>query len=129
MYKFFAIATVLFFSFMLWVIYSANSGSDNLFFSIVRQIPYGDKLGHVVLFGMLALLCTIAFRFKGFKLRGVTLYYGATFVSVFAIGEEITQAFLPTRTFDLVDLLSDAVGIGGAILLCVWLQKKQHQKK
>jgi len=57
----------------------------------------------------------------------LNIYYGSVFVAIFVIAEEITQAFIPSRTFDFIDLASDAVGIGIASYLAYVVNK--HSSK
>ncbi len=49
--------------FIGWVIYLANTGQSSIFFQLVRVIPYGDKLGHLFLFGFLILGLNVAFDY------------------------------------------------------------------
>jgi len=120
LYKLALVVAVIFFVFILWVIYLANTDGNSVFFDIVRSIPYGDKLGHMCLFGFLTLLTVIGTRFRSFTHGSFKLYYGALVVGLFAVGEELTQAFIPSRTFDFVDLAADFVGIAIAVgIACV----------
>lgn len=100
-----------FFLFICWIIYLADSGQDSLFFQLVRAIPYGDKLGHVVLYGLLAFLLNLALRGRSVRWLGLELQRGALIVLAFALLEEATQAFFPNRTLDWVDILSDVTGV------------------
>ncbi|SDJ82033.1 hypothetical protein SAMN04488540_1148 [Ferrimonas sediminum] len=107
-----------FFGFILWIIYLANSGGDSVFFDLVRHLPYGDKLGHFCLFGLLTLAANL-----GTGLRTVLFgrwYLGTTLVSLFVLLEELSQILLPRRTFDLADLAADLAGI----VLFTWISKK-----
>ena len=99
------------FSFILWVIYLANTGGRSIFFDMIKAIPYGDKVGHMLLFGTLTYVVNIAWRCRHFKLAGIPLYYGTALVSIFVLSEEISQGFIPLRTLDIIDLAADAVGI------------------
>lgn len=100
-----------FFSFILWIIFLANTGGSSVLFDLVRAIPYGDKVGHFFLFGTLTMTFIIASRFTTFSLGGFDIYYGVVVVAIFVISEEISQAFIPSRTLDILDLLADAAGI------------------
>ena len=102
---------VAFFCFILWVIYLANTGQNSVFFQFVARIPYGDKLGHFCLFGLLTLATNLAFRFKSFKLFSIELFLGTILVFSFVVIEEFSQYFIPNRSFDLMDLSADFVGI------------------
>ncbi|WHI51797.1 VanZ family protein [Microbulbifer sp. MLAF003] len=125
MQKILALSTILFFGFILWVIYLANTGSSSIFFELVRAIPYGDKIRHIVLFGTLTLILTLSSRQKFYCLGSIHIYYGAIAVFLFALSEEVTQAFLPSRTFDFIDLAADLIGIGIANITVNLLQRRE----
>ena len=117
------LAALAFLLFIVWVIYMANAGHSSVFFDFVAAIHYGDKLGHVGLFGTLTFLTVLASQFAGWTLNNTRLYFAAIAVTLFVIGEEISQAFIPSRTFDVADLSADAVGILLAILVLRKLEK------
>lgn len=123
MINFTRLAALAFLLFIVWVICMANAGHSSVFFDFVAAIPYGDKLGHVGLFGTLTLLAVLASKYAGWKLNNTKLYFGAMAVTLFVIGEEISQAFIPSRTFDFADLSADAVGILLAVLVLRKLEK------
>ncbi|WP_226669191.1 VanZ family protein [Microbulbifer aggregans] len=106
-----------FFIFIIWVIYLANTGQQSIFFDLVRLIPYGDKFGHLGLFGILTLLANFASKFKVFKLGKINVFWGTSAVFVFVTVEELSQHFMPTRTLDIYDYTADMVGI----LFFTWL--------
>jgi VanZ family protein len=103
--------SITFFGFILWVIYLANTGQSSIFFKFVSSIPYGDKLGHFCLFGVLALGANFAFKLKSFRLAKLEIYVGSALVLSFAIIEELSQYYIPNRTFDFADLIADILGI------------------
>ena len=105
------LCAVGFFCFILWVIYLANTGQNSVFFQLIASIPYGDKLGHFCLFGLLTLATNFAFRLKSFKVYSLEIFLGTALVSTFVIIEECSQYFIPNRTFDLIDLSADFIGI------------------
>jgi len=120
LYKLILTVAFVFFIFILWVIYLANIGGSSIFLDFIRSIPYGDKLGHMCLFGSLTLVTIIGLRFRAFSYGSIKLYYGAALVGLFVVGEELSQAFIPSRTFDFVDLAADSVGIAIATgIACV----------
>jgi polysaccharide biosynthesis protein VpsQ len=106
---------VCFFLFILWIIYLANTGGKSIFFELVGSVPYGDKLGHIGLFGCLTLLAILGSKFRTFSCGKIDIYYGAVVVIIFVLVEEISQAYLPSRTFEFVDLIADSIGIIFAI--------------
>jgi hypothetical protein len=100
-----------FFSFILWIIYLANTGGHSVFFDLIKHVPYGDKVGHMLLFGLLTYVVNLALLSRHFCIGRLPLYYGAVLVSIFVLSEEISQGFIPSRTLDIIDLVADAVGI------------------
>lgn len=106
------IAAVLFSLFILTIIYLADTGGSIVFAKWFRFLPYPDKWGHFLLFGILTLLLNLAFQYKKKGVLGQSIYLGALVVSIFAILEELSQGFIPTRSLDGFDLLADGLGIG-----------------
>jgi VanZ family protein len=102
---------LLLFSFIGWIIVQANNGSSSIFFDLVHLIPYGDKLGHFILYGTLSLLTVIAFNYKCWLVLNYRLPIGAIIILLIAIMEEVTQLFLSNRAFDMADISADIAGI------------------
>jgi len=100
-----------FFIFIGFIIYLADTADHNFAFRLIGHIPYGDKLMHGLLYGIMALLLNYGLKFKAYKFLGFNLQLGAIIVLVFATIEEISQYWIPSRTFDLGDLLADFVGV------------------
>ena len=105
--KFRVILPLGFFIFILFIIYLADSADHNFAFRLIGHIPYGDKAMHALLYGTMALFLNYGLNYRSFK----TVQLGAIIVLVFATLEEITQYWIPSRTFDLVDLLADFIGV------------------
>lgn len=103
---------VAFTCFILWIIYLANTGGQSIFFDLVRWLPYGDKIGHFCLFGLLTLLANFALNLKTISLVKFRVYLGALLVFSFAITEELSQFFIVSRSLDITDLFADIAGIG-----------------
>ena len=123
MYKLTSAIAVGFFLFIVWIIYLANTGGNSIFFDFVRTLPYGDKLGHASLFGFLTLVAVIGLRFRSLKLGKLRIYYGVAAVVLFVVCEELSQAFIPSRTFDFIDLVADMVGITLAAVIAFVINK------
>ena len=96
-----------FFIFISSIIFVADNANYNFALRWVGAIPYGDKIAHATLYGVMAMLLNYGFSYK--KTKGVQL--GAIAVLTFAILEEFTQMYIPSRTFDLYDILADIVGV------------------
>ncbi|BDY04651.1 VanZ family protein [Ferrimonas sp. YFM] len=113
------LATLALMGLIAWVIYLADTGQSSIFFSLVRQLPYGDKLGHFALFGLLTLGLNLVTGGRSWCCGPLNLYWGATLVFVVAALEELSQAWFPNRTLDITDLMADVVGI----LVFSWLSR------
>ncbi|WP_351078222.1 VanZ family protein [Shewanella sp. CAL98-MNA-CIBAN-0140] len=100
-----------FFSFILWIIYLTNTGGHSVLFDLIKHVPYGDKVGHMLLFGLLTYMANLALHSRHFRLGRLPLYYGTVLVSIFVLIDQISQGFIPSRTLDIIDLAADGVGI------------------
>ena len=96
-----------FFVFISAIIYIADNASYNFALRWVGAIPYGDKIAHAMLYGAMAMFLNYGLSYR--KVKGMQL--GAIIVLTFAILEEFTQMYIPSRTFDLYDILADIVGV------------------
>lgn len=101
------ITLAVYVAFVVGVVGLADAGGTHAVFSFVDAVPYGDKLGHFLLIGLLALLVDLALGCR--DVRRVPL--GPAIVSVLVLAEELSQLALPTRTFDGLDLAADVIGI------------------
>lgn len=106
-----------FLAFIFWIIIQADLGQSIAMGKLVRQLPYGDKMGHFLLYGMLAFLVNLALKNRKFPILGHQVLLGGLLVLVFALLEECTQLALSTRDFELWDMFCDLVGI----VLFSWL--------
>jgi len=112
--------TVVSIGFVAWIIYKADTGKKGYLFELAHQLPYGDKIGHLLLFAGLAFVLNLALSLRGLKLGPVKLYWGSLGVLVFSYAEEFRQYYVPGRTFDRLDLVADALGVLIATLI-TWL--------
>ena len=105
------VLATLFILFMLAIITIANRGDGDNWWAFIHDIPYGDKLGHIVLMAILGLLCNLAFHPR--PIPALPSFISTVTFILFALItlEEISQAFLPTRTCDLLDWLADLTGL------------------
>jgi VanZ family protein len=85
------------------------------------------KLGHVSEYFILALLVLRALsRETGGKLSRRRLALGLVTTALYAISDELHQAFVPGRTASIVDVWIDVLGgVGGTL----WFQLRKHGKK
>ena len=103
--------SIAFLGFIGWFIYLANTAQKSIFFEFVDNIPYGDKLAHFFLFGLLSLAVNFSFKLKVFMLGWFEVYAGSIFVFLFVLIEEFSQHFIPSRTMTAADLFADIMGI------------------
>lgn len=116
------IAFSAFFGFILWIIYEADTGANNIFLYVVDLIPFGDKLGHIWLYGGLALLLNLLLNRKIMTVKSIRFQLGSVLVLGFAAVEELSQGLFTTRHLDGWDFVADVLGVYLAALLV--MQKK-----
>lgn len=108
-----------FFAFLVLIIYQADTAHYNFAFKMVGKIPYGDKIGHIVLYGIMAFLLNYGFGGK----KWLNLSVGSLIVFMFAFLEELSQAYFPSRSFDLADVLADIIGIVLFTIVFQWYMR------
>lgn len=112
---------IVFSVFLCWIIFDANRGASNLFFIFAAALPWGDKLGHFVLFAILTLFANIALRFRYFQTGSIKLPVGSLLALFLACAEEFSQWANINRNFDLLDLLC---GIFGIVLMSLAIRRR-----
>lgn len=120
--KFALFAFVLF---IVGLVALADSGHGRQLFRLADKVPAGDKIGHFLLFGGLSFLVNLVLRAAEIRLGRISLLKGSAAVLVVATLEEFSQLFLRSRSFDLMDLTADALGIW----LFGWLAKRCLSKR
>jgi VanZ family protein len=80
--------------------------------SHVPNLPGGlnDKTGHLLLYSGLGFLVTRALTRGASRLSFWIVLGTVALVAAYGLSDETHQLFVPMRTFDLKDLLADAVG-------------------
>jgi len=103
---------ILFGLFIFAIIVLANLGLLDIL-GFVNRIPYGDKAGHFILYGILTLLIDLSF-FRSHQDVGRNLIVlRVALILALLIGlEEYSQRFFASRTSDWVDLLFSYLGVG-----------------
>jgi polysaccharide biosynthesis protein VpsQ len=111
MNKKFFLASIAWLVFLGWIVYNADMGTLSRYMAQFYNYRYGDKVGHFILMGSLALLLNLSFpglQFHFWKRR----LPGAGILAAIPITlEECSQIFFKTRTFSLFDLSADYLGI------------------
>lgn len=114
---FLAVGYGLFFLITLWAAYS-----NHLPLSLLSQVPYYDKFGHVILYCIPSYLGHRLCQQKHFKARGGFLPIFPALFALFTVTEELIQGFSPYRTLDPGDLVCSFMGIA----LGYWLAQPGH---
>jgi VanZ family protein len=116
--------TLLFFLFVLGIIYLANMGGLPKEIRRIYDFPYGDKIGHFFLMGILSFSVNWTVFSSTTPSKSIRLLLWATFALTFFVTlEEFSQCYFPRRTFSLADLLFSYAGIFLGALL-VWKLRK-----
>ena len=69
------------------------------------DVAAGDKLGHLAAYGVLMLwFCQL------YTTARTRLLYGAAFIAM-GVGLEVLQAMLGYRTYDVLDMAANSVGV------------------
>src|SRR4051812_22030479 len=90
---------------------------------VVYSFQYGDKAGHFVLLGTLALLVDLALLQVLPKSNPLTLLLaGSSVIAALISLEEMSQLWVPTRNPDWFDLLASYTGIVAGTLAALALR-------
>lgn len=80
-------------------------------FKTIRRIPFADKFGHLILMGLFALVLNVLLNFRQIQVWKSYSFLGSLIVLVLITIEEVSQIFVPNRDFDLMDLLTNYLGV------------------
>ena len=115
--------------FFIAVLIGADSGYLHQWVPDALTDTWWDKAGHVFFGGLLAVLANEALRYRFFKFGERRILVG-TLIVVFLISiEEFLQQYLPTRSFEILDLVADYSGIVVAECLLRYRQFKHQSFK
>lgn len=122
------ITTISFILFLGFIIYAANARIDFFVFKALKYIPLSDKLGHFGLVGLLTFLVNLSLKHKIIGFFRLNIYLGSIIVFCLFTFEESSQVWINNRTFDLVDLAFNYLGIAIASGLNRLLYKRKQSK-
>ena len=106
-----AILTFSYVAVIALIIFLADHQSTTFVFHWLRAIPGGDKIGHFLLIGGFSFVVNYGLSCRTFRLLSRNFLLGSIIVAILITAEEFSQLFISTRTFDLVDLFFDLLGI------------------
>lgn len=83
-----------------------------------------DYLIHVIEYGILCGLAFLTFSNDGYKPGAKRVLITMTCLVLFSAADEFHQKFIPGRTFNIIDLVSNVAGIILATAVCMYLFKR-----
>ena len=89
-------------------------------FTWVGRQPFGDKIAHFLLIGTAAFLLDHALAGRLVRLGRVRVRLAMLIVAVVMTAEEVSQLWIPGRSFELADLAANYAGIATAALVAWW---------
>jgi len=120
------LAPAIFVGLLAVIVIAADKGALPDFVRTLYSFPGGDKAGHFLLMGALSALVNLGLRARPASRGSHCFILGSMVVAVLVTMEEISQLWFRTRTFSLLDLGFDYVGIlCGAYL--AWLMSRRRQ--
>jgi VanZ family protein len=82
------------------------------FLQVWNDLPYGDKAGHFILYGILTLLVDLAlFRSRPNRSRELLTVTSGLILALLIGLEEFSQQYFADRTFSLMDLAASYLGV------------------
>ena len=112
---------ILFTLYIILIIVLADTGNLGIL-TLINRIPFADKVGHFILYGILALLINLSlFRsFPSQSPRRIAVITGLILALLIGL-EEFSQRYFSTRTFSLGDLSASYLGV----IIFSWLAVKR----
>ena len=97
------------------IIAAADLGGLTSISKWVHALPLGDKLVHALAMGGLCGLADRASPSRPLRRPCGWLRVTPLVVTLLVVGEEVSQWWIPGRSFDVGDLVADLLGIGLAL--------------
>ena len=115
---------ILFALFIVLIILMADAGVLAQYLGFLYSYPFGDKVGHFALYGILTLLLNLSlFRSRPDQSRS-RLAVKCSLILALLIGlEEFSQQLFANRTFDLIDLAFSYLGVVSFAAVAVIIKK------
>ena len=84
--------------------------------------PGADKVAHIIVYGILGILC-----YKSLKDKVSKRFVVAVLISViYGFSDEVHQLFVPFRKFDIMDILSNSLGAVVGAKIGIMVNKKRN---
>lgn len=98
-------------------------------FNLFNGLKHADKVAHFLLFGLLTYLLSFALRHKRIKLMTIRISLAPVIMLIATFVEECSQIGLESRTFSLLDMLANLVGVLYFGYLAIWFTKTKDIKE
>jgi polysaccharide biosynthesis protein VpsQ len=103
---------ILFTFLLLLIIVLADMGALPRYLQLLKDLPYGDKVGHFILYGILTLLVDLAlFGSRPNRSRKLLVLTSGMILALLIGLEEFSQRYFANRTFSLKDLAASYLGV------------------
>jgi VanZ family protein len=102
--------------------WSADRGAIPYPLAQISDFPGGDLLGHFLIATAITYVVNRAFSCRTIQFKSRRYLLGSMLIFYFITIEEISQIFLPSREFSLLDLASDYLGFA----LAGWVLKNEQ---
>tara|TARA_Y100000590_G_scaffold249727_1_gene280584 strand:+ start:1777 stop:2157 length:381 start_codon:yes stop_codon:yes gene_type:complete len=108
----------VFFTFYLLIIYSHKESSTISF-------PFLDKVVHFILFFIQSILITNTMYEYSDRNNRIILIASIIFLLLFGLIIEIQQIYLPYRTFEIMDLIANFLGVLSGSFVVIYFRKNK----
>jgi len=102
------------------IVVAADAGWLPRFAERLHDLPFGDKVLHFTMFGLLALAANLALASRGRRSLARAIVIGSIFVLIVATAEEYSNRYLLRRDWSLGDLTANYAGVACFGLLPLW---------
>ena len=100
----------------------------NSVFGLLHGIPHIDKAGHFFLYGLLTYLLSFALKHRSLQLMAIRIPLAPVIMLIATFMEECSQISQEFRTFSLLDMLANAMGIVCFSILAIPFTWKKTSK-
>jgi polysaccharide biosynthesis protein VpsQ len=122
--RYIRVLTLIFILILISIVLLADEGSLPKPIAMIYEFRYGDKAGHFLLTGVLALLVSLSMPIREGASVKRNLLLGILSVMAIVTMEEFSQIFFSSRTFSLLDLSSSYIGICCFGAAGYWIRSK-----
>lgn len=121
-------AALLFFFFFIIINISFQTGFGKTISDVLGHIRFADKTIHFLFMTLFSFLLNGSLKKRQLLIAGQPFLLGSFLVTLFITLEECSQAFIPARNFEIMDLVCNYAGIYmGGLLILLLFPRLGHQ--